>query len=133
MGAALFIVPEREIAGFDTFVNGKSLGGIDAEVLDKYCEAIGVTPLYSFCSIDPEDLAEMLEDAGEDVPDDLPDLQWFDASTGLTSVRALLGKLRAGEAPFANVEKIIEDLEEFERVLERLENERLRWYLSVDC
>jgi hypothetical protein len=131
MGVALYIVPEREVEGLDTFVNGKALG--HSEHLEQLAERAGVRPLMEFFSQDPEDLAEFLDTEGaEPTADGLPAEQWFPAADGLVTVRGLLSYLSAESTAVPDATAIIGDLQEFESVLGRLAAEGVQWHLSVD-
>jgi hypothetical protein len=63
MGAAYFIVLEREIDGVETGMDGKSLSR-HIESLDDAARELGVRPLSEFFSADPEQLAEFMEGEG---------------------------------------------------------------------
>lgn len=132
MSVAYYIVLEREIEGFDPFVNGKALGHCDEQALMKLCKKLGVKPLMEFSSQDPEEIADLMEDAGVDVPDKLPATQWFEAADGLVTVRALAAHLAAEPKALKNGKAIAEDFGEYVGVLERGEKEGVRWYLALD-
>ncbi len=68
MCAALYIVTEREIPGFDTFVSGKALSCAEPQ-LAAIAAQLGVTPLLEFCSIGSEDASAFLEAEGVDAGD----------------------------------------------------------------
>lgn len=130
MGAALYIVLEREIEGLDSLVNGKALAKA-SEALKRLAHQVGVRPLMEFFSADAGELGEFLADhdveAGE-----VPSEQWFSASDGLATVRALLSQARKGGVGLASDPDVITDLEEFERVLGEAERHQIRWHLAVD-
>jgi hypothetical protein len=131
MGVALFIVPERDVEGFDVFVNGKALGR--CERLDQLAELAGVRSLMEFFSQDPDELEAIAEAEGEEtLPDPLPAEQWFPAEDGLLSVRGMLACLEANPKVIPDGPAIIEDLKEFESVLGNLVSEGIRWHLAVD-
>jgi hypothetical protein len=132
MSVAYFIVLEREVPGLDPLVNGKAVGRASETALTKLCTALNVTPLADFVSHDPEELASFLEDAGIDPPADLPAEQWFDAATGLATVRALRKHLVDDPKALKNATAILRDLKEFEAVLERAQKANVRWHLAVD-
>ena len=91
MGVALFIVPEREVEGLDTFVDGKALAHV--ENLDDLALAAGVRPLMEFFSASPDDFLGVLGEEGDDgelhLPEgtESPPVEWFDAESGLATVR----------------------------------------------
>jgi hypothetical protein len=59
-----------------------------------------------------------------------PPERWFPAEEGLLAVRAL--KETARTERIDNLEKIIPDLEEFERVLIETKEHGVGWHLAVD-
>jgi hypothetical protein len=131
MGAAFYIVPEREVEGFDIFVSGKALAR--CEQLDHFAVLAGAQPLMEFFSQDPVELAEFLESEGVDPdPDALTEERWFPAVDGLQSVRGILAFLAANPKTTPDLAAIVEDLHALESVLGRLETEGIRWHLAVD-
>lgn len=131
MSVALYIVAEREIEGFDPFVNGKALGHVSETAMRRLCEEAGVTQLMDYCSVSNEDLEQFLDDE-EELPDDLPEETWFEPAMGLRSVRGLMGLLRAKPAALRDAAAVLADLEEFEKVLMRLQQEHVRFHVAVD-
>ncbi len=145
MGVALFIVPEREVEGLDTFVDGKALAHL--KDLDSLASEAGVRPLMEFFSAGPDDLLGILGEEGDDgelhLPAGIesPEVAWFDAGDGLVTVRGLLrhlanhpekdvlpGLTREG----VRADWLVEDLRQFEQVLLGLDRAGVRWHLSVD-
>src|SRR5215213_3919209 len=111
MGAAYFIVLEREIEGLDTSMDGKSLSR-KMEALDDAAHELGVRPLSAFFSADPEQLAEFVADEeGNAGSIELPPLHNFTAQDGLVTVRALVAHAAA------RADGVAEDLRECERIL----------------
>src|SRR4051812_1361352 len=106
MGAAYYIVLEKEINGLDTMIDGNSLcRQIDS--LDSAARELGVRPLSEFVSMDADALADILGDdaAGIEVP---PEKQ-FSAKDGLATITALLSRPEAQPA--------LQDLKDCERIL----------------
>ncbi|MDP2228265.1 MAG: hypothetical protein Q8J78_12400 [Moraxellaceae bacterium] len=135
MSVALYIVLEKEIADFDVFVDGKAVGHAEEEVLEKICVDLGVPPLMVFFSQDPDELADFLDDElGEEAPepDELPAEEWFDAAAGLVTVQTLADHLEAHPQAIENSAAIAEDLRDYQRVLERLKTEKVRWHFAMD-
>jgi hypothetical protein len=132
MSAALYVVLERPIEGFDHFVNGKALARA-GELLESLAKQIGTKPLMKFWSADPEELSEIAEDLGVAVKTNakpLPPEQWFPAADGLVTVQGLRAAARAEKID--NLEKVIADLDEFERVLNKANEHGVGWHLAVD-
>jgi hypothetical protein len=132
MSVAWYIVLEREIPGFDHFVNGKALGRA-GKVLDALAEEVGVQPLAKFFSVSPEELLGFAEDHGVDLKENaikLPHEQWFSAEDGLQSVRALMQAAESGK--IRHVDQILSDLKEFHKVLKVAKENGVGWHLAVD-
>lgn len=135
MSVALYIVCERDVDGFDPFVNGKAVGHADEETLEAICVEIGVPPLMAFYSENPEVLAEFLDEELEDEApsrDELPAEEWFNAGDGLVTVQALADHLEAHPAALPDTAAIVEDLREYAQVLSRLKKEKVRWHFAMD-
>lgn len=132
MSVAYYIVPEREIEGFDHFVNGKALGHADEETLHQLCEALSVQSLLTFISQDPEELADFMEDEDVEMPEEFAEAQWFDANAGLITVRTLAAHLESNPDALKDSSDLIDDLREYEEVLARLAQEKVRWYFALD-
>jgi hypothetical protein len=120
---ALYIVTEKEIPGFDPYVNGKALSRASDE-LDLLALAASVRPLMNFFSMSPDEAAAILDEAGDEELLITAE-QWFAPEEGLVTVRALLA---GGDLPHG----VKDDLDEFETVLETLRKHSVRWHLAVD-
>jgi hypothetical protein len=137
MSAALYIVLENEIPGFDPFVNGKALSAAEKR-LDALAEKLGVTPLKDFFSADPDEVLDFLETEADaagrsaSAPPSLSAEQWFDAADGLRTVRGLRGHLSANPTALKNAQAAISDLDEFAAVLDKALAHKIRWHLAVD-
>ena len=131
MSVALYIVLERPIPGFDHSVNGKALGRA-GEVLDVLAEKAGTKPLMKFFSASPEEMSAVAADhaVGADDETQFPPEQWFAADEGLATIRGLRNAARTERAE--NLEKILADLDEFERVLGLAKEHGVGWHLAVD-
>jgi len=145
MGVALFIVAERPVEGLDTFVDGKALahcrpagakarGGRQAgRHLEALARQASVRPLMEFFSESPDNIRSLLDEEGGEVTEiDMPPERWFPASEGLASVRGLLSHLATHPETTAEVERVIEDLRQFEEVLGQLDAAGVQWHLAVD-
>jgi hypothetical protein len=133
MSASLYIVVEGEDPGFDIFVNGHALARHE-DALERLAERLRVSPLLEFFSADENSMALLLEQGGGN-PDwvrHLPEPQWFGASSGLVTVRALLAFLKATPTALGTeTGTVISELREYERVLRKTEQRGLRWHLAV--
>jgi hypothetical protein len=131
MGAELFILLEREIPGFDPYVNGSYVSRAD-EQLTQLAIELGVTPLMEFFSAAPAELMDFVEDEAELGDLELPEETWFEAEDGLKTVETLLEKLAERPERIGDAAEVASDLREFRSVLLRAKSEGVRWHLSVD-
>jgi len=133
MAASLYIVVEGEDPGFDIFVNGQALAR-NEDALEKLAERLHVSPLLDFFSADENSLALLVEQ-GARTPEwgqPLPQPQWFQASEGLLTVRALLGFLKATPTALGSETlPVLLELREYERVLTKTVQHGLHWHLAV--
>jgi hypothetical protein len=120
MGAAHYIVLEREIEGLDTAMDGKSLSR-HLDALDAAAQQLGVRPLSGFFSMPPDELREFM-DGADDV--ELPPLTQFSAQEGLTTIRALLTRPEAQPA--------VQDLQDCERILGEALKHGVGWHFQID-
>lgn len=128
MSSAYYIVLERKIEGLNEEVNGKPLAKA-GESLDALAQKAGVRTLTDFFSVVPEEVADLFEDKGLDLPN-LPSETWFSAEDGLKTFRALIEA--AGNADNAIPNEVVQDLKDFQRVLETAQANGVRWHLAVD-
>jgi hypothetical protein len=93
-----------------------------------------VTPLLDFFSADQNSMALLLEQGAGD-PDwafNLPEPQWFDASSGLRTIRALIDLLTTAPVALGSeTQPVLIELSEYERVLRKTAERRLRWHVAV--
>jgi hypothetical protein len=133
MPASLYIVVEGEDPGFDIFVNGHALAR-NEEALHRLAAKLHVCPLLDFFSADENSMALLL-DQGTGDPEwaqHLPQPQWFQASDGLVTVRALLDLLTAAPAALGSeTRSVLVELKEYELVLKKSDSRRLRWHLAA--
>lgn len=132
MSVAIYIVAERDIDDLDTFVNGKALAHAEQEDIDTVCANSGIKSPYEYVSQDPDELRETLEEFGGDVPDELPDEQWFEAAEGLSWVESLMTYLAQNHDALDDQAAILEDLEEYAGVFRQLKEHGVRWHFAVD-
>jgi len=133
MAASLYIVVEGEDPGFDIFVNGHALAR-NEDALEQLAERLGVSPLLCFFSADENSIALLMEQgAGKrEWGYSLPKPQWFAASDGLLTVRALIGFLKASPAALGSeTPPVLSELREYERVLRKAALRAARWHLAV--
>jgi hypothetical protein len=132
MSVALYIVLERLILDFDHHVNGKALGHA-GELLDALAEKAGAKPLMEFFSTSPDEISEIVGSQGVAVEENAQLFlaeRWFPADEGLAVIRGLREAARTEKID--NLEKILADLDGFERVLKGAKEHGVGWHLAVD-
>jgi hypothetical protein len=125
-----FIVLEEQSPNLDTYVNGNHLSD-ETKKLERLAKQIGVKPLMSFFSINPQELNSLLGDAS---PAELgltpTEEKWFSAEDGLRTIRALTDHFET-EHSVANA-PLLSELREFEKVLSAAHQKNIRWHLAID-
>jgi len=132
MSVALYIFLERRVPGLDDHVNGKALGRA-GKLLDELAEKAGTKSLMKFFSASQEEMSEFASGHGMAVEENatlFPPEQWFPAEEGLVTIRGLREAARTEKID--NWEKILADLDEFERVLDVAREQGVGWHLAVD-
>jgi hypothetical protein len=133
MSASMYIVVEGEDPGFDIFVNGHALAR-NEDALEKLALRLGVKPLLEFFSADENSMALLLEEGAGD-PEwakTLPPPQWFSPEDGLGTISTLLDFLRDSPSALGSeTAPVMNELEEYERVLRKTSMHSLRWQLAV--
>jgi hypothetical protein len=129
----MYIVVEGEDPEFDTYVNGRALARHE-DAVEKLAASLGVKPLIEFFSADENSMSLLIEEgAGNpDLMKRLPPPQWYFGSEGLATIEALIKALR--DEPHAlgtEGPQVLEELQEYERVLQKTEARGLRWHLAV--
>jgi hypothetical protein len=132
MSVALYIVLERGDLDFDHHVAGKALGRA-GRLLDVLAVKAGTAPLMKFFSASPKEMHEFIashEVGSQEMAPPIPPERWFPAIDGLVTIRGL--REAAKTEKIHNLEKILADLDEFERVLKAAEEQGVSWHLAVD-
>ncbi len=128
----MYIVVEGEDPGFDIYVNGRALARQEAG-LERLAHTLCVQPLLDFFSADENSMALLIEEgAGNpDLLHRLPPPQWYRPEDGIATVRGLIEALeqeprRLGKETAA----VLSELMEYETVLRKAAERRLRWHLA---
>jgi hypothetical protein len=129
----MYIVVEGEDPGFDTFVNGRALARHE-DALEKLALSLGVRPLIEFFSADENSMLLLIEEGAgnSELVKRLPPPQWYFGSEGLATVNRLVEALHeephqlGSEGP-----QVLEELEEYARVLAKTDERGLRWHIAV--
>jgi hypothetical protein len=129
----MYIVVEGEDPGFDIFVNGQALAR-NEDALERLANQLQTAPLLEFFSADENSMA-LLSEQGAGDPDwgkHLPQAQWFQATDGLVTVRALIAFLEENlMALGSETDAVLSELRQYERVLAKTALYQLRWHLAV--
>jgi len=133
MAASMYIVVEGDDPGFDIFVNGRALARHEDSV-EKLAMSLGVRPLIEFFSADENSMSLLIEEgAGNtELIKRLPPPQWYFGSEGLATVQVLIDAL-VDEPHKLGTEgpQVLEELQQYARVLAKTEERGLRWHLAV--
>ena len=132
MGAAAYIVLEKQLPGLLNMPDGKALSRAD-HVLTPLARQIGVKPLMDFFSMAREDYVANAEQFNIPLdPEGPPEEQWFPAAEGLLTVRSLIRHVEAHPEALEAPGRVLDDLRDFADVLEEAEKNGVRWHLGVD-
>ena len=129
MSVAIYIACESDIEGEDTFVDGKALGHVDPEVLEAVEKNLPCKGIYDFMSASADEFAEFMDDVDDA---EMADEVWHTAEQGLETVRLLRDYLRANPDSVPSAADVIEDLDDFERVLQLLESSGIGFHFAMD-
>lgn len=134
MSESYYITLEQNLDEIDIMPAGKALAKM-MDRLDEITDDIGVTRLSDFIAGESEDLSELVEQEGWDLGGFAPTAggaHWFDAGDGLDSVRALAGYIESDPDSIKRAKALIEELKEFEKVLEIAQQHNVRFRLEAD-
>ena len=126
MGAAYFIVLDKEHSGVDTFVNGKAVAR-HRDAIYAITEALGlkgIDDLTSFADLDDE----------FDVPEEHRETQtpWFSAQEGINWATAIRQRIEANPKAVKEPQRIISDLKEYEAVFRKAAEIGAKWHFEMD-
>lgn len=127
MSAAYYIILERQIPGLNHIVNGKALPRV-GETLREIANKCGVQPLMDFFSASPEEVAGVAHDHDIALSVPVPSERWFSADEGLVTLAALITEAEKERVGLG----VIDELRDFQRVLEAAKLHGIRWHLAVD-
>ena len=137
MGAAFYIVLDRDEPGFDTSVDGKYLAR-EAGRLGGLADSLGMDHLDAFVSYSTEHANSIeLEDEGEGGPDGPPaevvtfEERWFGAGEGVDWFTKVLDAVSADPSRFKHPKGIVADLKEFRALLVKTQAIGARWHLEI--
>lgn len=123
MSLAYFITVNPDQTDFDTFVNGKAVAK-QVEAVNDLAKQLGVTPLDDFLAMS-EGVAEEFDiDADVDL--------WFKPEAGLQTIEALIEHLEQNPSAVKNAKGVLEDLREYQTILEQIKAKELEWRFEID-
>ncbi len=134
MSESYYIALEQDLDEIDIMPSGKAVAKM-MDRLDEITDEIGVTRLSDFIGGESEDLSEIAEQEGWDLGGFGPSTggaQWFDASDGLDTVRALAGYIESDPDSIKRAKALLEEFAEFDKVLEIARQHNVRFRLEVD-
>ena len=131
MSSAYYIVVDRDIEGFDSFVNGKAVAR-ESDRLAQLTQSIGLREINEFVSADPDDLVAMAEEFGVELPSEPQPEQWFVPEEGLAWISKLRDSLSVHPDAVDDLDAIRSDLAEYHGVLEQAKANGARWHFAVD-
>lgn len=134
MSESYYITLEQNLDEIDIMPSGKALAKM-MDRIDEITDEIGVTRLSDFIGGESEDLSEIAEQEGWDLGgfgNSAGGSSWFDAADGLDTVRALAGYIESDPESIKRAKALLEELKEFEKVLEIAQNHNVRFRLEAD-
>lgn len=134
MSESLFVTLEQNLDDIDIMPSGKAVAKM-LDRLDDITDEIGVTRLSDFIGGDGEDLSEIAEQEGWDLGGfgaSTGGSVWFDAGDGLDTIRALAGYIESDPDSIKRAKALLEELKEFEKVLEIAQTNSVRFRLEAD-
>jgi hypothetical protein len=119
-----YLTLERRTPGVpSTNVDWYSLSKFEPQ-LRSMAESQGLKPLLEFFSCGPEDLPEQVD---AEVTE-----QWFSPGDALKTVTGLLTYLRKTDNQLLQNKRLLQELDEFERVLTDLNSRGIRFHIAID-
>ena len=134
MSESYYINLEQPLDDIDIMPSGKAVAKM-MDRIDEITDEIGVTRLSDFVAGDGEDMSELVEQEGWDLGGfaaTAGGAHWFDASDGLYSVRALVGYIESDPDSIKRAKALMEELREFEKVLEIAQTHNVRFRFESD-
>jgi hypothetical protein len=134
MSESYYITLEQDLDEIDIMPSAKALAKM-MDRIDDITDEIGVTRFSDFIAGEGEDLSEIAEQEGWDLGgfgSSVGGAEWFDAANGLDTVRALAGYIESDPDSIKRSKTLLEELKEFEKVLEIAQAHHVRFRLEAD-
>ena len=128
MGASFFPVFNRRLKA--DFIQGAAIAR-NWDAVERVAKRAGVKPLAEFLSLSFDELATIIDDPEEAraIYRQRPE-KWFAASSGLTTIRAIIRHLEKQPRAVPHSDAVIGDLRSFQRALELAKKAGVRWHLA---
>lgn len=128
MGVAYYIALDNDDPGFDTFVNGKTIAK-EIDALNSISANQGISLFDDFIAMSSADIEDLI---GEDI--DIPELNasWFSAEDGIKFISQVKEHVKANPECVANQSSILDELSEFEIVLQKASSIGAKGHLKID-
>jgi hypothetical protein len=130
MSFAYYIILDNDDPGFDVFVNGKALAH-SFEEIDAVCTQERLGKLDQFIGQSAEDFGDLLSEEMELPEGESGEAIWFDPDEGIAFFDALTAKIRANPAMRLRGD-LLEELDEYRRILVQAKAIGAKWCLAVD-
>lgn len=137
MSDSYFLTLEQDLDDIDIMPSGKALAKM-MERIDDITDEIGVTRMSDFVAGgENEDFSEIAEQEGWDLGGFGDSRggggnEWFDAADGLDTVRAVAGYIESDPDSIKRARSLLDELKEFEKVLELAHVHHVRFRLEAD-
>ena len=132
MGVSIYVSLERDIVGVDPLaINGKPLSKA-VDVLDDWVKTNGLTPVMEMVSSPPDEIADLMDVDVDDLPEHLAAEQWFSATDGLKTIRAMIAYLQGHPTAVKASDDVLADLQDIEAVLISAEQAQVKFHFSMD-
>ncbi|MGE4070068.1 MAG: hypothetical protein AB7E72_02740 [Lysobacterales bacterium] len=135
MSESYFITLEQDLDEIDIMPSGKALAKM-MDRIDDITDEIGVTRMSDFVAAgENEDFSEIAEQEGWDLGGFAPSrggADWFEAADGLDTVRAVAGYIESDPDSIKRARALLDELKEFEKVLELAQAHHVRFRLEAD-
>jgi hypothetical protein len=135
MSESYFITLEQDLDDIDIMPSGKALAKM-MDRIDEITDEIGVTRMSDFVAAgENEDFSEIAEQEGWDLggfASSSAGAEWFEASDGLDTVRAVAGYIESDPDSIKRARALLDELKEFEKVLELAQAHHVRFRLEAD-
>ncbi len=103
-------------------------------VIDKAAKKGKVRPLFDFyCPTREQSIIELdgdPEDPASFDETELPEEFWFNTDEALETVQFYIQHIHSNKKDFNDADDILEDLNEFERILSKAKSNKIRWHLG---